>query len=97
MSRITSSSACDSRFFFFNEPMSELEAAAGVPDVVPAAEPLLVPLSVLDRPLECVPLAEDDSPFCALLRQESSEDSCPCPAPFDCILPPRLLTTLLFK
>lgn len=98
---MTSSSACDSRFFFFNEPTSEFNAieAVEVPTQGPTEEPLLVPtlllpLSVLDRsPLEWVPPAEDDSPFCALLRQGSSEDSCPCPAPFDCMLL-RLLTTL---
>lgn len=99
---MTSSSACDSRFFFFSEPNSELEAVAEVPDTVPVVEPLLVPtlvpLSVLERsPLECAPPAEDDSPFCALFRQESSEDSCPCPAPFACMLLLRLLTTLLLK
>lgn len=101
---MTSSSACDSRFFFFNEPTSEPEAveAAEVPEPGPLEDPLLVPtlfpLSVLERsPFEWVPPAEDDSPFCALFRQESSEDSCPCPAPFACILLLRLLTTLRLK
>lgn len=101
---MTSSSACDSRFFFFNEPTSEPEAveAAEVPEPGPVEDPLLVPtlfpLSVLERsPLEWAPPAEDDSPFCALLRQESSEDSCPCPAPFACMLLLRLLTTLRLK
>ena len=99
---MTSSSACDSRFFFLNEPTSELEAVAEVPEPGPVEDPLLVPtlfpLSVLERsPLEWVPPAEDDSPFCALFRQESSEDSCPCPAPFACILLLRLLTILRVK
>lgn len=101
---MTSSSACDSRFFFFREPTSEPEAveAAEVPEPGPAEAPLLVPtlfpLSVLERsPLEWVPPAEDDSPFCALFRQESSGDSCPCPAPFACMLLLRLLTTLRLK
>jgi len=102
---MTSSSACDSRFFFFREPpTSEPEAAeeAEVPDTGPVEEPLLVPtlfpLSVLESsPLEWLPPAEDDSPFCALLRQESSVDSCPCPAPFACMLLLRLLTTLRLK
>lgn len=97
---MTSSSACDSRFFFFREPTSEPEAAE--PEAGPAEDPLLAPtlfpLSALDRsPLECVPPAEDDSPFCALLRQESSEESCPCAAPFACMLLLRLLTTLRLK
>lgn len=98
---MTSSSACDSRFFFFNDPTSEPEAEAEVPEPGPIDDPLLVPtlvpLSVLERPLEWVPSAEDDSPFWALLRQESSEDSCPCPAPFDCMLLLKLLTTLRLK
>ena len=101
---MTSSSACESRFFFFSEPTSELEAveAAEVPVPGPVEDPLLVPtlfpLSVLERsPLEWVPPAVDDSPFCALFRQESSEDSCPCPAPFACMLLLRLLTTLRLK
>lgn len=99
---MTSSSACDSRFFFFNEPTSELEAEAEVPEPGPVEDPLLVPtlvpLSVLERsPLEWVPPAEDDSPFCALFRQESSEDSWPCPAPFACMLLLRLLTALRLK
>lgn len=101
INRMTSSSACDSRFFFFSEPTSELE----VPEQGPTEEPLLVPtpllLSVLDRsPLEWVPPpppAEEGSPFCALFRQESSDDSCPCPAPFDCMLLLRLLTRLRLK
>ncbi len=76
--------------------------AAEVPEPGPVEDPLLVPtlfpLSVLERsPLEWAPPAEDDSPFCALLRQESSEDSCPCPAPFACMLLLRLLTTLRLK
>lgn len=101
---MTSSSACVSRFFFFNEPTSELEAveAAEVPVQGPTEDPLLVPtllpLSVLERrPFEWVPPTEEDSPFCALFKQESSEDSCPCPAPFACILLLRLLTTLRLK
>lgn len=98
---MTSSSACDSRFFFFNDPTSEPEAEAEVPEPGPIDDPLLVPtlvpLSVLERPLEWVPSAEDDSPFWALLRQESSEDSCPCPAPFDCMLLLKLLTKLRLK
>lgn len=98
---MTSSSACVSRFFFFNEPTSEAEVVeeVEVPEPGPIEDPLLVPtispLSVLERrPLEWVPPAEDDSPFCALFRQERSEDSCPCPAPFACMLPLRILTTL---
>lgn len=104
INRMTSSSACERRFFFFNVPASELEAVetAEVPEPGPLEDPLLVPtlfpLSVLDRsPFEWVPPAEEDSPFCALFRQERSEDSCPCPAPFACILLPRLLTTLRLK
>lgn len=80
------------------EPTSDPEdvEATQVPDPSPA--PTLFPLFVLVRtPLECVPTAEDDSPFCALFRQESSE-SCPCPSPFDCmLLPLRLLTGVLLK
>lgn len=101
---MTSSSACDSRFFFFSEPTSEPEAVevAEVPVQGPTEDPLLVPtplpLSALDRsPFEWVPPAEDDSPFWALFRQGSSEDSCPCPAPFDCMLLLKLLTTLRLK
>lgn len=99
---MTSSSACDNRFFFFNEPTSELEAEVPEPGAVedPLLVPTLVPLSVLERsPLEWVPPAEDDSPFWALLRQGSSVDSCPCPcpAPFDCMLLLKLLTTLRLK
>lgn len=99
---MTSSSACDSRFFFFNEPTSVPEVVEAAPEPGPVDDPLLVPtlfpLSVLERsPLEWVPPAEDDSPFCALLRQESSEDSCPCPAPFACMLLLILLTALRLK
>lgn len=97
---MTSSSACESRFFFFNEATPELEAEVPEPRAMeePLLVPTLVPLSVLEsRPLEWAPPADDDSPFCALLRQESSDDSCPCPAPFDCMLLLRLLTTLRLK
>lgn len=99
---MTSSSAWERRFFFFNEPTSEPEAVetVDVPELGPVEAPLLVPtlfpLLVLDRsPLEWLPPAEDDSPFCVLFRQESSEDS--CPAPFACMLLLRLLTTLRLK
>lgn len=99
---MTSSSACDNLFFFFNEPTSELDTVAELPEPGATEDPLLVPtlfpLSVLERsPLEWVPPDEDDSPFCALLRQGSSEDSCPCPDPFACMLLLRLLTILRLK
>lgn len=79
------------------EPTSKPEAeAAEVPEATPAEAPLLAltvfPLFVLESsPLECAPLVEDDSPFCALFRQESSE-SCGCPAPLACMLLLMLFT-----
>ena len=103
---MTSSSDCERRFFFFKEPTSKPEPeaveAVEVPEFGPVVAPLLVPtlfpLFVLERsPLEWVPPAEDDSPFCALLRQDRSDDSCPCPAPFACMLLLRLLTMLRLK
>lgn len=82
------------------EPTSDPEAVE-VPEPGPVAATLLVPplfpLFVLEiSPLECAPPAEEDSPFCALFKQERSE-SCPCPDPLDCMFVPRLLTMFLLK
>lgn len=90
---MTSSSDCERRFFFFtDEPGSEFEVVAletsefpvdTIPLLVLTAVPLFVVVAI--RPFECASPVDADSPFWVLFRQDSSE-SCPCPAPFACML-----------
>lgn len=92
ISRMTSSSDWDSRFFFLTPELAS-DVLLVLLDAGWADTPLLLlllmtvfPLLVTDRsPLEWAAPVEDDSPFCAPLRQDSSE-SRSCPAPLACML-----------
>ncbi len=98
---MTSSSDWDRRFFFFTP-----ELASDVLLVLLDADwddtPLLLltvfPLLVTDTsPLVWATPVEDDSPFCAPFRQDSSEPRS-CPAPLACMLPRFMqLTRCVYK
>lgn len=83
---MTSSSDWERRFFFF--PLELASEDVVLLDAAWAGTPLLLtelPLFVADTsPLVWAPPLEDDSPFCALFRQDSSE-SWSCPAPLACM------------
>lgn len=87
MRRMTSSSDWDSRFFFLAADVLLL-----LLDAIWADTPLLLLLTVFPllltdtSPLEWATPVEDDSPFCAPFRQDSSE-SRSCPVPLACMVP----------
>lgn len=88
MSRMTSSSHWDSRFFFLPPELASfglLLLDAGCADTPLLLLLTVFPLLVTDTsPLEWAAPAEEDSPFCAPFWQDTSE-SVSCPAPLACI------------